>query len=607
MKTVQAISRAGEEDKRKVSAYLSPFLTAFALTAALTPLLMFYSRRIGFVARPRGDRWHDRPVALLGGVAMFAAFACAFVLFVPFSRPALGVMAGAALMFALGFIDDIVDLSPQVKIVVQIAGAVIALSLGIGIRVSGVPILSIPLTILWLVVVTNAFNILDNIDGLAAGVALVSSASLFIQAVLYGLPLTALLSALAAGMALGFLLFNFHPARIFMGDAGSLTLGYLLASLSILEMRKAAADLIVALIVPLTILIVPLFDVTLVAFSRMREGRSPLRGGADHSSHRLVFLGLSESRAVLVLMGVSAAAGAGSILMTRMGPLAASVIFLIVLTGALFFGIFLNQSGPPETRIRNFYVKNPVLYQVLWFKKQVLQIFVDLVLVTAAFAGAFLLIYDGGIGGARLALIEQALPSVIGLKMASFAVFGLYRGDWRFMGLYEFIAVLKATVVGSLAAAAAGLLIFPFQGTSRAVFVVDFLETQVFIGGVRVLLGLFREYFASLRRLGAGAEGLPVLIVGVGPVGDMAVQEMKHNAALKYRPVGFIDDNPGMRGTNIHGVPVLGDRSRIPEIVARKGVRKIFVAAPSAVDYAEVLAMGRKLGIEVQPIRPLLE
>ena len=588
-------------------AYLSPFLTAFALTAALTPLMSLFSRRIGFVARPREDRWHNRPVALLGGVAIFAAFAGAFILFVPATRPALGVMAGAALMFALGLVDDIINLSPQVKIVVQIAGAVVALSFGVSIRVSSAPILSIPLTVLWLVVVTNAFNILDNIDGLAAGVALVSSLSLFAQALIDGLPLTAALSAIAAGAALGFLLFNFHPARSFMGDSGSLTLGFLLASLSILEMRKAAANLIVALIVPLTILIVPLFDVTLVAFSRIREGKSPFRGGADHSSHRLVFLGLSERRAVLVLMGVSAAAGAGSILLARMGPLAASVIFLIVLTGALFFGVFLNQSGPPETRIRNFYVKNPVLYQVLWFKKQVLQILVDMVLVTAAFAGAFLLIYEGGIGAARLALIERALPAVIGLKMASFAIFGLYRGDWRFMGLYEFIGVLKATIVGSLAVAVAGPLVFPFQGTSRAVFVVDFLETLVFVGGVRLLLRLFSEYFDSLRRLGAGAGGLPVLIVGVGPVGDMAVREMKHNAALKYRPVGFIDDNPRMRGTKIHGVPVLGDRSRIPEIAAKRGVRKIFVASPSAVEYAEVLAMGRKLGIEVQFIRPIIE
>jgi UDP-GlcNAc:undecaprenyl-phosphate GlcNAc-1-phosphate transferase len=478
-----------------LSAYPAPFAVALALATALTPVVILVARRIGFLAQPREDRWHKRPTALLGGAAIFAALTATVLAFGPLTKPVLGLLLGGTLLFLIGLADDIRPLTPQTKMVGQIAAALIAVAFGVSIPTGSWSFLSVPLTVLWIVAVTNAVNILDNMDGLAAGIVLVSSGGLFAQAVVYNLPLSAGLAMILGGAALGFLFFNFHPAKIFMGDCGSLTLGYWLAVIAALETRKSVADLMVSLLVPLLILVVPLFDMTLVMFSRIQRGVSPLQGGRDHSSHRLVFMGFSERRAVLLLMGFSAAGAAASVLLAWLGPWAAGLAFLVVFIGAVFFGIALTTSGRPEERIRSFYRKSPLLSRILMFKKQMLQILADMVLIAVAYVVAS---HWGGNGGGALTpaqhdLMRNSLAAILAAKLAALAGFGLYRGDWRAVRASDLMRLFAAAVAGELIAAAVLLAAFPSRGTSWAVPALDLLLTLILAGGIRVAFRAFRK------------------------------------------------------------------------------------------------------------------
>ncbi|MBT7690868.1 MAG: undecaprenyl/decaprenyl-phosphate alpha-N-acetylglucosaminyl 1-phosphate transferase [Gemmatimonadales bacterium] len=282
--------------------YMAIFLASGILCVVSTPYLMRMAYSRGFLDQPGGHKSHDEAVPFLGGVAIVLAFALAVLvvslLNPPHSGPGeiLGLFAVAVMLSIIGLLDDLRNVSPTVRVLAEAGAAVVIWLMGSGVAVSGVGFVDLSLTIFWVVGITNAFNLLDNMDGLAAGLATVSSLTIFAVAASNGQFLVAGLAVGLAGCTVGFLRHNRFPARVYMGDGGALFIGFLVSVLAI-KLRFDGGRTVSAL-VPVLACSVAVFDTTLVTLSRLHSGLSPFLGGQDHVSHRLVKLGLPVPYAV---------------------------------------------------------------------------------------------------------------------------------------------------------------------------------------------------------------------------------------------------------------------------------------------------------------------
>ena len=312
--------------------YLATFVGAIGLSLMLVPAVREYARNREIIDAPGGHKSHRTPVPYLGGVAMVAAFSVAMVIGVVVRRSAqfddgqisitfgnlitqgdglvreLAVVLGLALVFAaMGLIDDLRGLSPVFRFVVGLGLATVLVAYGVVLQSPLPDWLDMVISVVWILGMTNAFNLLDNIDGLAAGTAAVAAGAFFVIAILNDQQYSALLAIGLAGAMLGFLRSNFAPATIYMGDAGSLFIGFMMAYLG-LKMRTNVAE-IPQLFAPVLVLGIAVLDTTVVVVSRLRRGLSPFTGGQDHLSHRFLRLGLSVRRSVTVLLVASFALG----------------------------------------------------------------------------------------------------------------------------------------------------------------------------------------------------------------------------------------------------------------------------------------------------------
>jgi UDP-GlcNAc:undecaprenyl-phosphate GlcNAc-1-phosphate transferase len=290
-------------------------LYAFVIAALVvglvgTPLAIRAARRFGIVDRPGGRRIHAKPVPLLGGLAIMLGIVVAVILNLPFTRDDYGaIVIGAILISALGAVDDAIGVSPPLKFIGQAGCAIIPVSQGVTIDHFTLPFIDpvslgwiqYPVTVAFIVAVANIVNFADGMDGLAAGLCLISAATFCILALSLDRFAAATLAAAVCGACLGFLPWNFHPAKIFMGDAGSLPLGFLLASMSITGVMKTAAAL--ALVFPLIVLLVPILDTSFVILKRLKYGQSVTAADRNHLHHRMLRVGYSQRQAALVLYG----------------------------------------------------------------------------------------------------------------------------------------------------------------------------------------------------------------------------------------------------------------------------------------------------------------
>lgn len=354
-----------------------PLVTAgitLLLSIVLTWVMIALAQKNNWVCKPKADRWHTTPTALYGGVAIFGAFAAgSAILFQQFHlerHGALtGLLIGAVIIFAVGLRDDIKPLNPLVKLMGQVM-AVMPLLVGMLLATpSTATILILPLVFSWVVLLSNSLNLLDNMDGLCAGTAAVIGSLLTVFAFLTGQTQIGAISAVLAAACLGFLVFNFRvkgSARIFMGDSSSMLLGFVLSGLSALAARPLPNDKVSPVLLPLFLMAVPLFDTTLVIIRRKREGRAISQGGRDHSSHRLVYAGLSEKQAVIMLYLVSLlCGGVGIALVLLEQPLA----MIGAMVGGVFaltaFGNFLARfTGPTEAVTKTASVRDKTAAEV---------------------------------------------------------------------------------------------------------------------------------------------------------------------------------------------------------------------------------------------------
>ncbi|MCX7842457.1 MAG: undecaprenyl/decaprenyl-phosphate alpha-N-acetylglucosaminyl 1-phosphate transferase [Clostridia bacterium] len=331
--------------------YFICFVIAFIVAFSATPIAKKLAFKIGAVDIPKDDRrMHKKPIARIGGLAMVSGFMTALLFNVVGSliysndvlapsRELLGMLIGIAIIVGIGIIDDIKQINAKTKLFFQLLAAGIVVFSGTAIEVvtnpfsaSGIsflnPYISYPVSILWIVGITNAINLIDGLDGLAAGVASISSLSLFFVSLITNIPSNAVFTAALAGSALGFLPYNFNPAKIFMGDTGSTFLGFTLGVISIQGMLKGYAA--IALAIPILVLGLPLFDTTFAVFRRLLKGKSIMEADRGHLHHRLIDMGLSHKQSVVVMYVASAALGLCAIVLADKGVLGAIVLFISV-------------------------------------------------------------------------------------------------------------------------------------------------------------------------------------------------------------------------------------------------------------------------------------
>jgi UDP-GlcNAc:undecaprenyl-phosphate GlcNAc-1-phosphate transferase len=319
---------------------LAGFLGALLLSLILTPLFGVVARRLNFLDQPSNRKLHKNAVPLLGGGAIFVAVLVSCVLFGWAYIPGFRIVGvAAAILLVLGLLDDRKPLPVTVKFGIQILVAVGLLAVDVRIDLSWMPEwANVTLTVLWIVGVTNALNLLDSLDGLCAGVSAIAAAFFLMIAYLNDQVVVGILSAAVLGACLGFLPYNRNPARVFLGDAGSLLLGFLLAVIG-LKMSYVHNVSQVTWMIPVLILAVPVFDTSLVFFSRMRNGENPFcTPGVDHTSHRLLARGLSQKRTVLLLYGAGILGGITALLVMYAKPATAFCLGFLSLSSGI--GLF---------------------------------------------------------------------------------------------------------------------------------------------------------------------------------------------------------------------------------------------------------------------------
>ena len=456
-----------------------PFLIALGASLALVPVCRLVAHRFGYVAKPSEDRWHRRPVALFGGVAIALTLFGGTVAFGGLRELSV-ILACGTIIFVVGLVDDVVTLKASTKLIVQIALASVLLFFRY--RLNWIPSLTLDmmLTLVWVVGMTNAFNLLDNMDGLCAGIALIVGTALLFDLLPAEAGSTAFFQAkylaVLLGATAGFLVYNVHPASIFLGDSGSLLLGFSFAALTLgrgqyIAGRSDPASIIAG---PLLVLLIPIFDTTLVTASRILSGRSAAVGGKDHSSHRLVALGLSERAAVAVLWLLAVIGGVIGVAVDYFNISWSGLVAVIFVLGMAIFAVYLAGIRVYEDEDTAALREGKVTPLVVDFvyKRRAAEVLLDLCLVTIAYYAAYLLRFEGKDFEQNFSSLYRSLPIVLATQMVAFFALGVYQGVWRYFGLSDTVVVAKAVLAGTIGSQIVILYLFRFDSYSRTVFAI---------------------------------------------------------------------------------------------------------------------------------------
>jgi UDP-GlcNAc:undecaprenyl-phosphate/decaprenyl-phosphate GlcNAc-1-phosphate transferase len=573
---------------------------SFALSAALTPLLRRFAHRVGLLAQPHSERWRAEAVPVLGGYAMFAACSVATLLTGP--RAELGALfLGAGLMFALGALDDLRHFRPATKLVAQIVIAAVVVSLLPRAQITGLLTLDALLSVLWIVGITNAFNLLDNIDGLSAGTAAI--AGLSYMAVLGPLGPHPLMPALGGlvGAALGFLIYNVRPASIFMGDSGSLFLGSFLAGAALLAAPALSPGVVPVAAIPLFILLVPIFDTVFVSVTRRMAGRSPMLGGRDHLSHRLVALGVDEQRAVLWLYALAALGGVIAVTLQHAEFGYAAILIALYLIVLAWVGIVL---GHVEAHAPAGDGATPPLVSEVHYKNRVYEVLLDIALIALAYYAAFRFRFRTDQIGEFIRPFATSFPLVIACQIAGLAVAGKYRQVWRSIGATELLIMAKGIGMGVAGSVLLMLGLYRFERFSRLVFAIDAGLLLFLLVAARLAATSVDEHLRNRR-----GRGRPVLVYGAGVGGALLVRVLLEDSSLGLTPVGFVDDDPTKRRLRLEGVPVLGGFEQLETLLASRGIAEVLISvrALDRTRLAEVAALCRRRGVAVRAMRFALD
>lgn len=562
--------------------FTNPFVVgaiSIVVAALSTLAVRRVAHRYGFVAKPKSDRWHQRPTAMLGGAAIFVTTLLVFAAIVPKSVPTIIILAGATFLFIVGLIDDIVNIKPYQKLIGQLIGATFLVGMGMKLPITGYELVDIWITVFWLIGITNAVNLLDNMDGLAAGIAAIAALSLAAGFAVNGQTDELIFISVFIGALLGFLIFNFNPASIFMGDCGSMFVGFLLAGSVLLNQSGGRSRGIFSILaVPVLILFIPIFDTTLVTVIRKMWGRKASQGGRDHTSHRLVALGLSERSAVLMIYGFAAVAGLLALFVSRLETTQSMALIGVFTVALTIIGVYLSKVRVYEENEEELATRDNAVFAFLInvsYKRRIFEVFLDAFLITLAYYSAYVMLFGSFEGSSNWELFLTTVPLLVVLKLFAFLVVGVYRGIWRYTTIGDFITYAKGVLLGSVLSVFALLLLYRFQNFSRAVFVLDGIVLLFLLVGSRMAFRVIRE----LLPMPPLPEGRRVLIYGAGDGGEMVLRELRNNTGWNYHPIGFVDDDPLKTDKVINGLRVFESNGSLSQICREMQVDEILISS----------------------------
>ena len=557
--------------------------TSLCLALILTPLVRAFARRFGFIAVPKTDRWHKKPTAMLGGAAIWLSVVITCAAFSLQSVYGKWILLASTFLFLVGLVDDLIHIKPYQKLIGQILGSAYVVYYGLTLPWTGSVLLNMALAIFWLVSITNAINLLDNMDGLASGIAIIAAGFLALSFVNSGQFTEALILLVFAASLLGFLVYNSNPASIFMGDCGSMFVGFFLASSALVNISGGRSrSFLPVLAVPILVLFIPIFDTTLVTVLRKLSGRAASQGGRDHTSHRLVALGMSESHAVWMLYGFAALSGLVAILVQRARldvSLAAIAGFTVVLTliGVYLAGVKVYDKSEEEMAM----LKDKPLYAFLVdvsYKRRIFEVLLDVVLIILSYWSAYAINFPPE--DRAWLLFIRTLPVLVFIKMLVFLLMGVYRGLWRYTSMSDLIVFGKAVLLSSVASLLLILFAFRFEGFSRKVFVIDLVLMFLFLAGSRMAFRLFRQLVPAVSKQNGRRE----LIYGAGDGGELLLRELRNNQELRLAPIGFLDDDPAKSGKVIHGLRVFGGNGDLGAVCSQHEVDEVVISSMKMTD-----------------------
>jgi UDP-GlcNAc:undecaprenyl-phosphate GlcNAc-1-phosphate transferase len=532
-----------------------------------------------------------------------------YLVLVPHTSAGWVVVGSSSFLFFVGLIDDWLHIKPYQKLIGQVIGAAAVVNYGLLLPWTRSLPANMVITIFWLIGITNAINLLDNMDGLATGIAAIASIFLTFNFIAAGQTTEAIMLSVFATALIGFLIYNSNPASIFMGDSGSMFIGFFLSSSSLINLAGGRSRAFLpVLAVPILVLFIPIFDTTFVTILRKLSGRAASQGGRDHTSHRLVALGLSEKRAVLLLYGLAGLSGLLAMFVRRLKP-DVSIALLALFTLALtLLGVYLAgvKGYDEEDQVRAEH-ENPLFAFLIDFsyKRRVFEVLLDVILIVLAYWSAYALQFGAFSDSPAWKLFLRTFPVLVVVRLGAFLVFGVYRGFWRYTSMDDLLAFAKAVAAGSVTSMLIILFKFRFQGFSRAVFLIDALVMLLLLAGSRVAFRFFRQVLPS----GASANGRRVLIYGAGDAGELLLRELLNNRELSYAPVGFMDDDATKHGKLIHGFRVFGGNGMLPKIITDQNVEQVLISTPriSQERIAEILSECDARNIELRRLSIKLE
>jgi len=460
----------------------------------LTALTIAFARQRKWVFEPRSDRWAQKPVAKFGGVPIILTLlAAAALLHLPIRLQV--VVALSACMAFLGLADDLFQAPAWAKFGTQIVIAAAATWAGIVYPLFVSNTANVAFTIFWLVAITNAFNLLDNMDGLSPGVGLITALNTALILSAPHDPLSWLAMAFA-GILLGFLVFNFYPAKIFMGDTGSLLVGFLLACFSVLSAQRISSTISI-LFVPALVFFLPLFDMALVSVTRRLNGRAISAGAKDHTSHRLVMLGLSDRKAVLTLYAIAAASGMVAYLWkTKFPELGPGLMILFLVIAALFWLYLAKLQLPREwlSRTNVFTLAIPQLLDSI--TKRAAVVFTDAGLLVLSLYFSLLMRFES-MPAATLSAFFLVAALSIAIKIPLLGVYSVYRREWQVRTLRDIYPIVKACLMGSMILITVLAFMTRLQEVSRTVLVMDAVLSIAMLTMARLASRIFDDALIS--------------------------------------------------------------------------------------------------------------
>jgi UDP-GlcNAc:undecaprenyl-phosphate GlcNAc-1-phosphate transferase len=548
---------------------LPGFGFGLALVAGATPLAKRLAHHLGCVAKPAKDRWHKSPVPLMGGVAVIGVFTVVGL----FAGAPTWLVLGALGLCILGLLDDIVALTPRTKLLCEIPFALAAAALVNIPHVMPWGLQNLAVAF-WVLTAINAYNLVDGLDGLAAGLGMIGALAVAAIAVLHHDRTLAVTALLFAGVLSGFLIYNFSPASIYLGDAGSLAGGFVLGVLCLDAVRYAGQSKLAILATPALLMAVPIIDTSIVTVTRLATGRAISNRGLDHCHHRLHNLGLSQKRVAFALWALGSVGALWAIFISWASR--ATIITVLPLCALMFatVGLFLANLSfehEPPSRLYGVVPRLGSLILSLAYRRRAVEFALDFLVISSAYYGAVLIHHNFQPTWAHVAADSRVLPLVCLGAYTAFLITRTYRQMWRYAGVeaalrFQVAAVLAGLLIASISSLA-GLQIPPSR---LALFVI--LLANLLVGtrmSFRILAAVLKHFAAPIRR---------VLVVGAGSAGESVARNLMRDGVAELSLVGFLDDDVFKHRMLVRGYRVLGGITDLDRVYRETGFNEILIA-----------------------------